>query len=299
MDLPAVGREGAVTSRGLCPAWALRAAVRTPHLQDAALTSELCWGHSGQNRTPLCARQAVLTSGISGTPDRSRLPRRRLLPDHGAEAVLITYLMGLCRGTRVDKGDRGSEERAAMPPPPGHQGPQLGWQRQISPGHRWVLHCRNSSCGPWQAAPPKKGPEHSRSRRWLPPPQVALQPPHVAQACHLPSTAGVWHTGQEGLRSRSRRLECSPQPRHSQGLTRPHTLPPAGTPDLGTAAGSSLASPPSGPGTRRRHTRARCIRACAAAGPGSSWRSRCSSWTTRSSFRPLPGPGEEEDRKPA
>ena len=77
--------------------------------------------------------------------------------------------------------------------------------------------------------------------------------------------------------------------------------PPAGPgawPDLDTAAGSSLASLPSGPGTQHPHTKARCTRACAAAGPGSSWRSTCSSWTTRSSFHPLPGPGEEGNRKP-
>lgn len=67
------------------------------------------------------------------------------------------------------------------------------WQGRHSPGHRWALHCRYSSCGPWQATPPKKGPKQARSRRCVPPPHVTLQPPHDAQACHLPSTVGDSH----------------------------------------------------------------------------------------------------------
>lgn len=183
-----------------------------------------------------------------------------------------------------------------------------------------------------------------RSRRCVPPPHVTLQPPHDAQACHFPSTAGhgqAWGTetatgqGQvqqsrgTGVQQReaTRTKELRPgQQSRSSAWPRVGPVPPAHQPprpapwllpvsprtptppvaharqrhppqaprqgaDLGTAAGSSPASPPSGPGTRRRRRKARCTPGCAAGGPGNSWRSTCSSLTTHSSFRPLPGPG--------
>lgn len=82
-------------------------------------------------------------------------------------------------------------------------GSSCGAEWGHSPGHRWVPHCRYSSWGPWQAAPPKKGPKQARSLRCVPPPHVTLQPPHDAQACHFPSTAGHSHAwrhedGDEG-----------------------------------------------------------------------------------------------------
>lgn len=60
---------------------------------------------------------------------------------------------------------------------------------------------------------------------------------------------------------------------------------------LGIAAGSSLESPPSGPGTRHPHRKDHCTPGSVAGGLGSNWQSRCSSWTIHSSFRPLPGQG--------
>lgn len=47
----------------------------------------------------------TLTCGIAGTPDCSHLSSWGLLPDHGPKVVLITNLMGLCKGpdSEVDR----------------------------------------------------------------------------------------------------------------------------------------------------------------------------------------------------
>lgn len=143
------------------------------------------------------------TCGVAGTSDCSHLSSWSLLPDHGTKAVLITDLMGFCRGVRDSAGERGRAWQGGLragsrlreaKAPPGHlpSFPSKVKPRAPpaphSPGHRWALHCRYSSCGPWHAAPPKKGPEQTRSRRCVPPPHVALQAPHDTQACHFPST---------------------------------------------------------------------------------------------------------------
>lgn len=161
---------------------------------------------------------------------------------------------GPCETSTLTRGSLSPAELSSkLPPPPLRRPPprvqQWGGSAGRSPGHRWALHCRYSSCGPRQAAPPKKGPKQARSRRCVPPPHVTLQPPHGVQACHFPSTVGHGHAqshedgGEEGADTGTHRQEATrrkkarpragkPEPRLIQDQTSascalvPHGHPP-------------------------------------------------------------------------
>lgn len=54
------------------------------------------WGQLSKDERN--SQTTTLTCGIAGTPDCSHLSSWGLLPDHGPKVVLITNLMGLCKG---------------------------------------------------------------------------------------------------------------------------------------------------------------------------------------------------------
>lgn len=128
------------------------------------------------DRSPTWAVPPALTCGIAGTPDCSHLSCWSLLPDHRAEVVLVTDLMGLCREARgsawgrVWEGGPGAGSRRGkaktLPEHPLSPGravpsklspkpaqllgssslePSVGWEAGHSPGHRWAPHGRCSS----------------------------------------------------------------------------------------------------------------------------------------------------------
>ena len=139
----------------------------------------------------------------------------------GAERGLQGQGTRPCQDTPITSGS--PSPASAAPSRPVNQGatrsPAGGVARGHSPGHRWALHCRYSSWGPWQADPPKKGPEQTRSRRCVPPPHVTLQPPHCAQACHFPSTAENARYGDIGPRTRGSRSRSPGGWRQGRGDT--------------------------------------------------------------------------------
>lgn len=63
------------------------------------------WGQLSKDERN--SQTTTLTCGIAGTPDCSHLSSWGLLPDHGPKIVLVTNLMGLCKGpdSEVDRSE--------------------------------------------------------------------------------------------------------------------------------------------------------------------------------------------------